>query len=315
MSPDRQRLVDRTSREPHVRFSRADNAIAYAQFRLRGGWKNVGSTGLAYGLAVAGTIVASLRMTGGTAPQLYNAWTHLLLGVQALLLFVFAGSRVTAAIRNDLNSRIIESHRLMPVGAGSAVAGYVVGAASQALVLAGVTLLIGAFCATAAGTPVDDWLAANALLGLFCATAWVVLAYAAFLVRTPFAWTVPIVVVAVATEGRLFTAVPGFTVFVSPLTGRTLFALGGVGGPAAYPYAASAVVQLAVAVICFAAARRKYGRDDAVGLGPGLGLALLVVAAAAAWVGMAEWEQFRPRWLRRFRDQDVEAQVICSLIC
>ena len=295
-------------------FPGSDNAIAYAQFRLRGGWKNVGATGVAYGLAVAGTMVASLRMAAGPPAQVYAAWLYLLLGVQGMLLFLFAGSRVTAAIRHDVNTRIIESHRLMPVGAGEAVAGYVAGAASQALVLAGVTLLIGAVAAQGAGARVNDWLAANAVLGLFCLTVWVVLAYLSFLVRTPFAWVVPLGLIAAFSEGQLFAIVPALTVFWSPLTGRSLFAMTGVGGPAAFSYAVSALVQIAVMVTCFAAARRKYGRDDAVGLGPGLGLCLLAVTAAAAWVGIAEWKEFRPEWLRRFRNQNVETQLICSLV-
>lgn len=292
----------------------ADNAIGFLQVRLRGGWKNFASTSAVYGSAVVALMVLSTHLSDAPASMILRSWLPLLLGIQGLLLFLLAGTRVTAAIRHDLNSRMIESHRLMPTSAGQAVTGYLVGSTSQAMVLAGVTLVIGVFAASAASVPVADWLLANAVLAGFCASIWAVLGYLSFVFRTPFLWVLAVPVLSLFTEGMLWTILPPLTLFSSPLIGRSVFAFGSVAGPDAWTYMTVLLLQASVAGICFIAASRRYVRDDAIGLGPVLGLGLLALAAAAAWIGIVYWGEFRPAWFRNSRRQNDSAQLIASLL-
>jgi hypothetical protein len=290
------------------------NAIAFVQVRLRGGWRNLASTGALYGLAIGAAAVAAVRVVDVPPAQVYAGLLRFLLGIQVVLLLLVGGSRVSAAIRYDVTSRMIESHRLMPVGAGRAVAGYLLGATSQATVLAGVTLVAGVLVAAGAGVSPADWLWANAVVALFAGLVWAVLAHLAFATRSAVGWTVVPGLALWATQGYLLTAVPAAGLLAGPLVGPTAFALRGPSAAMAPAYVASALAQAAVAGVCLAAARRRYARDDAVGLSPALGLALLAALAAATWAGMELEPLVRPAFLRPPRSSGPLVQLVCSLL-
>ena len=87
------------------------NALAWGQFHLRGGWLRLwGFVG--FYLTIAGAL---LVLQGMTAGALGGTLKFGMTGLQAGILVLFAGGRVSNAIRQDLTSRMIESHRLMPL--------------------------------------------------------------------------------------------------------------------------------------------------------------------------------------------------------
>src|SRR5439155_639551 len=152
------------------------NALAWGQFHLRGGWPRVWGFAGFYAAAV-GALVALAAISGNaTAGPLKYALT----GVQAAILVLFVAARVSAAIRQDLTSRMIESHRLMPLSPAQAVIGYLLGPAGHPLALAAANFVVGLFVSAAGGIPATIWLTANAVLLEFAAFVAVAMAASAF---------------------------------------------------------------------------------------------------------------------------------------
>ena len=80
------------------------------------------------------------------------------------------------AIRGDLNSRMIESHRLMPITPAEAVFGYMLGGASQVLLLAALNFVIGAVLCAMGGLQTDRWILSTGVLLVFAVFVWSILA-------------------------------------------------------------------------------------------------------------------------------------------
>src|SRR5690349_13982784 len=116
-----------------------NNALAWAHFRLRGGWmRSLSFTGAAMALGAV-LIITSTRLNPNDGGRMLWGWTTALLSVQAVCLALYAAGRVGTAIRQDVQSKMIESHRLMPLPPAHAIAGYIVGATGPPLIFAGGT--------------------------------------------------------------------------------------------------------------------------------------------------------------------------------
>src|SRR5205085_358542 len=154
-------------------------------------------------------------------------------GLQAGLLVLFVSTRVSTAIRHDQTSRMMESHRLMPMSPSQAVLGYLLGPSAQPLALCTANVLLGCALSKAVGTPIGLWLTANAILYLFAAFAVVLSAFGAFTGRPGGAavgWIGMFVgLMNIMTIGSVL---PGVNVLATPLIGGTVFNLGIVGGDA-----------------------------------------------------------------------------------
>src|SRR6185503_14151003 len=109
-----------------------NNAITWANARLRGGWKGyVGITG-AYAMVIALVFIYISRMGAvGTAGPL--ALCTLLFFINLVILLFLGCTTIGNAIRRDITSGLIASHRLMPVSPAAAVIGYIIGPAALAL--------------------------------------------------------------------------------------------------------------------------------------------------------------------------------------
>src|SRR5437763_8752009 len=95
------------------------NPIAWAQIHLRGGWKSFWPTLIGYTVIIGAGLLLAVRLTGGT-PGALGAIKTAFTGLQAGLLVIFVSSRVSTAVRQDQTSRMIESHRLMPISPSQA---------------------------------------------------------------------------------------------------------------------------------------------------------------------------------------------------
>src|SRR5438045_159209 len=160
-----------------------DNAIAFAQVRLRGGWRNLLATTLAYALLIGATMYVTTTYASVRQSAAYSGWATGLLGLQGAMLLFFGGTRVAGAVRTDITGGMIESHRLMPLPAGQAMVGYLFGSSCQAIALAIVNLLIGAYAVQKAALPMDRWLASNAVVAIFCVFVWTAGGLLAFVAR------------------------------------------------------------------------------------------------------------------------------------
>src|SRR5579884_3247688 len=102
--------------EPRMSTLGPDNAIFYAQFHLRGGWRNTLTVAGAYAVIVGGLVLLSvyIRDPNGRLmfPGALSWWIVALLVIQTAALVLYGATRVTAAIRKDVAGHMIESHRL-----------------------------------------------------------------------------------------------------------------------------------------------------------------------------------------------------------
>lgn len=295
-------------------FFPPDNALAWAHFRVRGGWARASI--FTFGaLAILGMLMfTSVRVNPDVGGRTLSNWTVGLLALQLGCLLIYASGRVGNAIRQDVQTKMIESHRLMPTPAMHAIAGYIAGSVGQGLIFWLGILLIGAIAAGAGGISLDRWLLANAVLLAFCAFLWVVCAYAAFGVKLGVGFIFLPMIIPSMTDGGVLAIFPGLTVLLSPIIGRSIFNLSNTGMVLSPVYAMAVAAQLYFGVLFFLAAARKYRQADAIGMSTLLSLLLLAGWVGITLAGMREWEEIRPRgWGARATVTPV-AQALAGMI-
>jgi len=294
-------------------FFPPNNALAWSHFHLRGGWtRSLTFTGATMAI-LAMLIITSARLNPNDGGRTLFGWTTGLLTLQAVCMTLYGSGRVSAAIRQDLQSRMIDSHRLMPLPPMHAVAGYIMGAAGQPIVFAVGVFLIGGLTAGAAGVDLSRWAFANAILLAFSAFVWVVCAYAAFGARLGGAMLFFPLAIPYMSQGGALTLWPGMTVLLSPVIGNSIFDLRTTGIVLPATYAIAFAAQAYFATILFIAASRKYRRAGEVGIDTLLGLCLLAGWVAVTCVGLREWEDFRPRGWSPVSVSET-AQIVGSMV-
>ncbi len=284
------------------------NPFVYAQFRLNGGWKGAFTIGGVYAAALVGLIMMTAVVGAGGSASPVAFWPQILLALQMLALFVVGLARVNAAIRGDLNTRMIESHRLMPVHPLSAVVGYVAGGSIFGLILAGINLVLGVACAAAGGGDVWGFLLGNAALGLSAVLVLFVAAHLAFTSRFGLLLLIAVGGAAFGLGNEESRVVPGLGLLTAAVTGP--LQPHNAGGTNAY--AVALVAQLLIAAVCCRAAMRLYRSADAIGTTAPLGLGLLGV-----WTGLSVIALGFPRLVYP-RDHhwaaDVPSQVVGTTV-
>ena len=286
-----------------------ENSIAWAHFKLRGGWKNTFFFTGGYLMLLGLAVVTTSRFSTITA---LRSWTSILLGIQFLMLGLYGSSVIGSAIRRDITSGLMESHRLMPMSPVSVVMGYILGPSFQPLLLGFANVLVGCGTSAAAGLPLSNWIMANIIVLIFVLFIWVVVAHMAFLAKNATGLVMVLTSVSGASGGFVLAAIPGLMILVTPLTGRSVFGLLDASQVLSRGYAFSFVGQTAIGAIFFAGAIRKYRRPDAPALGSLLGFLLLGVWVGLSVVGILVWEDFVPRFMRGELPDGV--QMVASLI-
>lgn len=294
-------------------FPGTANPIFYAQFHLRGGWKNTLLVGGAYGLLMGGVIWATTAASGDHAASTLSGWTNGLLVLQLILLLLYGSFRVSSAVRQDVTGKIIESHRLMPLSPFGAIIGYVTGAPAQAISLAIVNLLLGVITTTAGGDDLSRWFLANAMLLAFSLMVWTITAQIAFSTKGGFLLLILVMLAAIANGGNGLALLPGLDVLTCPLIGRPVFNLRSASSSLTFPYAASLMAQFIIGAIAFIACMRKYRTPDAIGLTDALGVILVAAWVAISAVGIGFAEEFRPYSLYYGR-HDTGPSFVASLV-
>lgn len=276
------------------------NAIGYAHYQLNGGTRRLLRwTAAVAVLATIGLMLWS-RVMGGVAATAGAARFPLSLALAGLLV-ILCNIRAGGAVRRDAMLDMSRSHRLMPQSTTSAVLGYIFGPSLPVLAAAGVIVLIGSICAVIAGGNPATWLTICLILVVFAAMTWCFTVAASFggkdkkgkptggIGWIPWAVLGPLF----GTGGLIFAIAPFVAVLLGPLAGRTVFA---VRRPDQITWAhlASGAIQIAFAMIFFAAACRRYRRDDVPALGAPLWLAVIALIVIASILGIEYFDYFRP---------------------
>ncbi|HTW93735.1 MAG TPA: hypothetical protein VMD30_03005 [Tepidisphaeraceae bacterium] len=196
-----------------------NNAVAFAQFRSRGGWKMMWILCGGFALLVAGIMFLTVEMDPHDLTETMEGWTVALGVIEALLLSIFGSMRVSGAVRQDLTGRMIESNRMTPISSAEAITGYLIGAPGQAIALAATSVLLG--CVTSAwsggSVAVAQWLQTSGFIALVVASMWIMTAFGAFLMRgAPFLLMIPIAII-IMSQGELLRILPGLALLFMPL--------------------------------------------------------------------------------------------------
>lgn len=271
-----------------------DNPIGYAQFQLRGGWKNTLWVAGVYALALVAIIFLTVRMSTSSTASTLNGWVVGLLIIQSALLILFGTSRVSAAIRRDITQNMFESHQLMPVGGFNAVIGYLLGGGATALSLGLVTAVIGMGVASGAGMPLDDYLVANCVLYVMVCFLWLVAAFMAFVMKGGMSVFVILFIAVTTSGGVLISSVPALRVLVAPLLTSTLVSMRTSMTYIPWTVAIALLAQAFVAMVCFIGSARKYRRMQDSAIPPMLGLAVVAGWVGISCIGIAWPGEFRP---------------------
>ena len=275
-----------------------NNPIAWAHFKVRGGWKNhLWSTAL-YTFCILAGILLTTRLN--PLSNMLLAWTSGLLGLQMAILLLYGCNVIGNSIRRDATTGLLESHRLMPIASSTAVMGYLMGPPFQAITLAVANFIIGTTLAGMTGV-MEQWLMANVIVLLFVAFLWVGVAFTSFVAKGAFGIIFGLMVSAFfANTGAigLFDVIPALRVLVTPMLGNSVFTMLSRGQPVSLGYAWGILAQIVFGAIFFRGAMRRYRRDDVPALSVLLGLLLLAAWVGSCAVGIVRWSDFHPRGLR-----------------
>jgi hypothetical protein len=275
-----------------------NNALAWAHFRLRGGWARSLAWSAGILIALACVVAMSAYYNQRDLARTMFGWASGLLGLQGIVLVLYVPARISAVIRQDITTKMIESHRLMPMPAEHAVAGYIVGAAMQPLVFSAGVFLLGGATAAAAGVDLSRWCFAHAILLEFAAFVWVLAAWGAFSAKLGPALVAFPFVVPYLGAGGMLALLPGITALLSPLIGQSIFDLRNTGIELPGTYVVSFAGQVVIGLVFYLAAARKYRAPHQPGLDATLGICLLGGWVAISFLALRGWEDFRPRgWM------------------
>ncbi len=251
----------------------------------------------------------------------------LTLMLEALVLVVVGSMRVATAIRTDLNSKMIESHRLMPVPAWRAVAGYMLGAGAHPLVFALMNVMIAYVFAFVTSTNLVNVTINQAALFSFAALMWVMSCLATFYARQAFAIGLAAVIFGGCTFGivGLYMLLPGFALLLSPVIGNSILSYTPASGALVWGYPACFLSQTAVFALMFAGACRRYRGTYLTTFTVMQSILVVVVWCAISAVGYWLWPEFHlmagifgprgPDFPATRESQVVASMIVGMLLC
>src|SRR5262249_28681621 len=129
-----------------------------------------------------------------------------------------------ACIRLDLSSRMIESHRLMPIPAWRAIAGYIFGGGAHAIAFALLNLVLAMALGAYTGTPMADLLIKQVFLFSFAMLLWSSAAMGTLMARHAYT-VISVVLVLGGCMGAFWAYVflPGLALLTTPMFNETIF--------------------------------------------------------------------------------------------
>jgi hypothetical protein len=283
-----------------------NNSIGWSCLQMSGGWKRIGWICALIAVAAPLLIFGSLQLNSQNSASTLSGW-YVMLGIlQGGLLGIGVPSRVHAAIKRDRVGKLFESHRLMPVPAGHAVAGYIVGSNLLLLACIGTLFLVGLIVSVPAQQDWRGWIAIHGAAAGLSATVCCFVAFST-------AWLPKfnpalLGVILGPTLGAVSaTFLPPLRVLLAPyVTGFADLQRGTVTPDLVISIAA----QVLLSAIFFVGACRRYRRDDVPALGFLWGFALLVLWIAMTLIGILATE---PLWRGRRGNESESVSYIVAV--
>jgi hypothetical protein len=273
----------------------ADNAVAWASFHRRGGLRTVLALAGPYFAIMGGLIYLVVRVNPNHASSTYAGWANALLGLQFVFAVLIGAGRVSAGIRGDVASGMMESLRMMPLPARHAIAGYLSSAMAQMSGFFAANFLLGFMVNTLAQLPAQRWVVANVIILAFGVFVWTLAAFLSLAATQGGAVLVIMVIVGVAGNAALVQVAPGLAVFAGSLIGGAVF---DARTELVEQVVLSLAAQVLVGSIFFAGAARKYRRPDGLALGGTLSVGLLLAVVGVSLMALLWPEVFEPTYLR-----------------
>lgn len=305
-------------------FFSSSLAIGWAHYRLAGGYKSGVIVGGAYFVLFGGLIafteyVARVNSYGPAGPQTLKGWCIGLMVLQAIILVLAGCIRISGCIRHDVSSRMLESHRLMPVTDSEAIAGYLWGGGAQVLATAIANMLLTYLTGSLAGVDLLSITVGHLVLSFFTVFAWTFVALGTFIMRYMILVLGGLAMLGTCTMA-VFWAVwllPGLMLLFSPFYGETIFKLVPLGGASwVWLYPVSMFSQTVLAIVFFLGAGRLYRGTYATTFRVWQSLVLLIIWCGLTAIGIFTRERFGPAGMfgGETSKELVGAQIIASTV-
>ena len=292
------------------------NPIVYAQFNIQGRWRRMLAIMLGY-TVVIGSAMWVTAVTANHAKSSFEAWTGLLCGLQILVLLLFGAFRVESAVRTDVISRMLESHRLMPAPPLGSILGYILGAPLQPFLLFVANFLLGIIACSQSGLGLDNWALTNGVLFCFSLFVYAMIVQLAFVARGGFLLLLIVGIVCVVfASNEALAFLPAVGALLSPLLSQkavfaVLFNSTRGSNQYAFQYTIALAAQAVFALIAIRVAVRRYLYINAVGITARLGLMMLFVWVALCVVQYQWPSSFYYSYYRYSQnDNDIVAQTV-----
>lgn len=272
-----------------------NSAIGYAHFQLAGGVRTVLRWCVAFVLvATVGMSIYARYGGGGTTAAMATSVTPAMI-IVGVLLGILVNGRIATAMKLDNSIEMARSHRLMAVGAGGAVFGYMFGPSLAVLSAAGLAALYAAAGFVAGQYDLAMWAAAMVILAMFSAVLWSLTVMSGLSGKgggSGWLWGVSAGAF-FGTGGGIFAAAPFVLTLITPFGGDTIFQMRTVD-QLSVGHAMGLFAQAILFALFVCAAMRRWRRSDRPALSPGMWLALAVLFVAGTLAGVHWFESLRP---------------------
>ncbi len=267
------------------------NPIGWAQYKLLGGSRRVlGVCGIYAGALLFFNILiyrGVARLENVSVTSFADGSLVVTLLIQALLLLVVGAGAIKKAVHRDFTTDIISSHRGTAMSGYTAVLGYLSGPNANVLALSAVNLFACIVLAPMAGHPMLGPLEVFLLTGCMAALIWTLAALLALSTRGATSIAGLIVIVVISCNLSVPSIYPGLMLLMGD---PSLSMIRGTASTGMMDpmLAVSMIAQVVLATLFFAAAARKYTRDDVPAFSPQLAYVLVAVISVISAAALQE---------------------------
>ncbi|MCH8807710.1 MAG: hypothetical protein IH986_16725 [Planctomycetes bacterium] len=241
------------------------NALWWGHFRLLGGPGKIAiRTGLYIGFVIAAFLLFCRIRFGAPVAANAGSAVYVLGLLQLAMILIMCSGRLNKAVVEDVNSNMIESHRLSPMTGVSAVIGYMIGPNLQVLFLVAVNFVGGLILCSLAGEWQVSWIAAHFYLAFMATFIWSAAVLAALVIGKKINLMIVLIILSAFGGFRILPLIPGLgLLFGSEMIGYCYDTIT-LGGARGVPPGAglTVVVQILVILSCIRAAAHKFERPD-----------------------------------------------------